>query len=338
MAGDTSILVIDMRCQDKYVQGTIPGAQSFRIDLSIGRKRIMRNSTSSDQQKTITALADFLLLDSSKQLLADMQDVSKVPHLAFIKSESTDNFDEVVFNAISSVRSHASQGGCNLDNCVWIEGGYTEWVRLSLPTEIPTIMSLVPLYPVHALAKEPSCIQHSHAQNSFENPLRIGDIRIAIGSHDIGNDLDNLRLASVSGVLNVNNDPSSPEIIAEFGSRFMHAPMLDSIKENNFLQQLEEIFAFLDSFPAGSLIFVHCYAGISRSVATVMAYYMWNTGCNVQDATTSITSSRPCASPNLAFLGTLMCMYTHMPKDAEARRAHGSLATTISTVRKILKE
>lgn len=52
---------------------------------------------------------------------------------------------------------------------------------------------------------------------------------------------------------------------------------------------------------AGGAVFVHCYAGISRSATIVCAYLMQERGMDLFHALSLIKSKRPVAVPNQGF-------------------------------------
>jgi hypothetical protein len=57
---------------------------------------------------------------------------------------------------------------------------------------------------------------------------------------------------------------------------------------------------------AGRLVFVHCRAGVSRSVMVIAAYLMWRDGCSRDDALHAIRAKRPTIGPNPAFMHLLL--------------------------------
>lgn len=57
---------------------------------------------------------------------------------------------------------------------------------------------------------------------------------------------------------------------------------------------------------AGRPTYVHCAAGISRSVMVATAYFMWRDGISRDDALALIRARRPWIGPNRAFMGLLL--------------------------------
>ena len=60
----------------------------------------------------------------------------------------------------------------------------------------------------------------------------------------------------------------------------------------------------------GGVVFVHCFAGISRSASIVIAYLMQENGLSFEQALKLVKERRPQVSPNLGFCGTLQAFGT----------------------------
>lgn len=56
----------------------------------------------------------------------------------------------------------------------------------------------------------------------------------------------------------------------------------------------------------GSVVFIHCHAGISRSVTITIAYMIKFYKMDLNQAYNFIKSRRPCVAPNLNFMGQLL--------------------------------
>lgn len=67
-----------------------------------------------------------------------------------------------------------------------------------------------------------------------------------------------------------------------------------------------EITRFIDgAIASGGVVFVHCGAGISRSVTAACAYIVWKYRLSAADAIGLVRKARPCASPNDGFVAAL---------------------------------
>ncbi|KAF5843168.1 protein-tyrosine phosphatase-like protein, partial [Dunaliella salina] len=87
-----------------------------------------------------------------------------------------------------------------------------------------------------------------------------------------------------------------------FGVHYIDIPDLPS---SNILEALPGAIKFihkaLTESPDGSRVYVHCMAGVSRSVTIVAAYLMHTQGCNVEQAIQHIRRVRRSANPNDGF-------------------------------------
>jgi dual specificity MAP kinase phosphatase len=91
--------------------------------------------------------------------------------------------------------------------------------------------------------------------------------------------------------------------------------MQDSCKQN-LLEKLPEALRFIDDVrKINGRIFVHCQAGISRSVSVVMAYIIWTQRMESICAFEMISEYRSCAGPNLHFMGQLLIFQKNLPDD-----------------------
>jgi len=55
------------------------------------------------------------------------------------------------------------------------------------------------------------------------------------------------------------------------------------------------------SLAEGGTVFVHCYAGISRSTSCIVAYLMYEYGMSQVQALNLIRQGRPIINPNVGF-------------------------------------
>lgn len=107
----------------------------------------------------------------------------------------------------------------------------------------------------------------------------------------------------------------------------LHLPMDDSPKQSLF-DVLQQALMFIeDARQKSGKIFVHCQAGISRSVAIVMCYLIWvkyassgkDTTKKPSDIVTEIydivRAYRSCAAPNLNFIGQITFFADSLPQN-----------------------
>ena len=135
---------------------------------------------------------------------------------------------------------------------------------------------------------------------------------MAIGSCEDAEDIPQLDKHNITHVLNVTTRPCIEKVVA---SRItMQIPIFDSLSQD-ILQYFQQAFDFIDiarKIPNAKLL-IHCHAGISRSVSFAIAYVMWAEQKSFDDTFALIHKHRPCASPNLNFMGQLMIFGKFLP-------------------------
>jgi protein-tyrosine phosphatase len=73
------------------------------------------------------------------------------------------------------------------------------------------------------------------------------------------------------------------------------------------LAWLRKTVAFIDKQRrAGRTVYVHCFAGVSRSAMVVTAYYMHEKGWTRDEALAFVRTRRPQVRPNPAFMELLL--------------------------------
>ena len=81
-----------------------------------------------------------------------------------------------------------------------------------------------------------------------------------------------------------------------------------------FVQALPRI---ADALAGGRAVLVHCERGASRSVSVVIAHMMSVTrGLTVDAALAHVTRARPCAQPNIGFIGQLRQLQARLAAEA----------------------
>jgi protein-tyrosine phosphatase len=81
---------------------------------------------------------------------------------------------------------------------------------------------------------------------------------------------------------------------------------LDDLPSEDISAFLEEAMQFIDeALHSRKGVLIHCFAGLSRSVAVTMAYLMKNQGLTRDQALARIRETRPAAHPNAGFMNTL---------------------------------
>ena len=87
-----------------------------------------------------------------------------------------------------------------------------------------------------------------------------------------------------------------------------HVINLDDSPDANIYQYLYDAVEFVDEAIAqNGNVFVHCYAGISRSASIVLAYIMAIKKYKLTNALTALQGARPICQPNSGFMFQLKC-------------------------------
>ncbi|KAA3672421.1 dual specificity phosphatase 10 [Paragonimus westermani] len=128
-----------------------------------------------------------------------------------------------------------------------------------------------------------------------------------------------LRHLGITHIVNVSQSvPISFKESAEF--KYPHLPASDTNQENLRLALDRAIVFTNEARESGGIILVHRHAGVSRSVAVVMAYLMfiWP-HFNVVRALNFVHSRRPVAEPSLHFMGQLQSFYNDLRQQPNPR-------------------
>lgn len=151
-------------------------------------------------------------------------------------------------------------------------------------------------------------------------PMSQIDHRLYVGGRKACADLVADNPLGITAVLNVHTDPDEKQVP---GIMYKHVPFDDgyAIPEDKFIVCLGWLKA---RFEEGHVIYVHCAAGISRSV-TILASFMHVMGiADFDDALYRIKQARPVANPAPATLLSAKKMLGVWPYDGsmEAQPEH----------------
>ncbi|XP_061892320.1 dual specificity protein phosphatase 15 [Entelurus aequoreus] len=133
-------------------------------------------------------------------------------------------------------------------------------------------------------------------------PLSIILPRLYLGAES---DVTQDRLASldISYVLSVSRCSPRPPFLP--CSRHLRIPIDDSLRDD-LLPWIPQALRFIDkAMSSGASVLIHCAAGISRSPALAVAYIMYSSGMDLDQAYRFVKERRPAISPNFNFLGQL---------------------------------
>ncbi|KAA3674543.1 dual specificity phosphatase 10 [Paragonimus westermani] len=121
-----------------------------------------------------------------------------------------------------------------------------------------------------------------------------------------------LRRLGITHIVNVSDSVPMPfKGTTEF--KYLHLPASDT-NQQNLRPAFDTAVAFIsEARKSKGIVLVHCQAGVSRSVAVVMAYLMFKwRHFNVVRALDFIHSRRPVAEPNLHFIGQLQSFHDEL--------------------------
>lgn len=130
-----------------------------------------------------------------------------------------------------------------------------------------------------------------------------------LGNARDSQDVDLLRRLQITHIVNVTD--SAPIVTKAMQHvKYLHLPATDTIQQD-LRPAFDCAVQFIENARrSNGVVLVHCLAGVSRSVAVVMAYLLYrNRNFTVLKALEYIQNRRPVAGPNLHFMGQLQCYY-----------------------------
>jgi len=141
-----------------------------------------------------------------------------------------------------------------------------------------------------------------------------------VGSQDAAMNEEALKSKNITHVLNVATGISYAHID---GITFCTIEILD-LPETNLINYFPRIFAFIEKGMTAGGILVHCNAGVSRSVSSIIGYLM-SKGKTYQEAYDLVKKARPSAQPNDGFKKQLMAYeanFQNIPDDLKSKNDH----------------
>ena len=141
----------------------------------------------------------------------------------------------------------------------------------------------------------------------------------------------------ITHVLNLTPSPFHADVTAIATCRCI--PLTDTTSQD-IIEKLPEAIAFIgvwlivtylsdlsaeEARIGGGKVLVHCFAGVSRSAAITIAYFLQAFGMTVEQAYNAIREKRPSISPNLNFMGQLQKFEESLRARSEAVRVDAGL-------------
>ena len=119
--------------------------------------------------------------------------------------------------------------------------------------------------------------------------------KIFLGGVEGVSEYEYFEIENIKNVLSVLNDP--PQIPKEKNIRHKIID-IDDLYSENIIKHFKECIEFIES---SDKIYIHCTCGVSRSATIVLAYLMWKTHSNFNDAYSFVKKIRPEIDPNNGF-------------------------------------
>lgn len=277
------VLLVDCRSTCDYDQGHLQGAISLSFPAILWRRILMQKSRPG-------CLDEFLMCDSKVLVQRHQPNVSVVL------------YDEDTFDINDCPTGNPMRVLCEIlqleqtTRFSFLKGGF-HCVQLQRPELIVSTYRALPPRPAISSAPSPF-----NQDNLFSSLSFIWGF-MAIGSQATAQDLNFLNRENITHVLNLTACDFKPEV---FTSRICMQIKLNDSPAQDILSHIPAAVAFIQSArDCGGRILIHCLAGISRSSAIAIAYIMWHGHHTFPEAYDIVRTHRPCASPNLNFMGQL---------------------------------
>ncbi|VDP76290.1 unnamed protein product [Echinostoma caproni] len=133
-----------------------------------------------------------------------------------------------------------------------------------------------------------------------------------LGNARDAQNLDLLRRVGITHIINVTETVPMP-FKRPVPFTYLHLPASDTINQD-LRPAFDRAVQFIDEArKRNGIVLVHCQAGVSRSVAIVMAYLIHSAKkYTVLNALEFVQNQRPVAGPNLHFMGQLQRYYNEL--------------------------
>ncbi|THD18107.1 Dual specificity protein phosphatase 10 [Fasciola hepatica] len=135
---------------------------------------------------------------------------------------------------------------------------------------------------------------------------------LIIGNARDAQNLELLRRVGITHIINVTETVPLP-FKRSVPFIYLHLPASDTTNQD-LRPSFDRAVQFIDEArKRNGIVLVHCQAGVSRSVAIVMAYLIHSTKkYTVLNALEFVQNQRPVAGPNLHFMGQLQRYYNEL--------------------------
>jgi protein-tyrosine phosphatase len=122
--------------------------------------------------------------------------------------------------------------------------------------------------------------------------------KIYLGNEETGKNLEILNNLGITHILICGVD-----LYKFFPEKFVyHIVEIEDHPNENILNHLSKCLKFIQS---AKKVYVHCWAGVSRSASIVIAYLIWSKKTSFEQAFEEVQFKRECINPNEGFIDQL---------------------------------
>ncbi|EME27488.1 dual specificity phosphatase [Galdieria sulphuraria] len=246
-------LIVDLRCSQLYSLGHIKGSRN----LPLNKKKLLN-----------VQLSELYLHKCLRKLSKFINERLKKKQVCYIVLYDHSSTETTVWNPIWKLHNRCQQQmfqGCSF---FVLNGGFSLFSNL-YPRHTVSCQVIECSRKTQALIPLLRC---SVFQDSF--PCKILSF-VYLGNERNASDRDALDLLGITHILIVGE-----ELVAHFPGIYEYKQlMIRDLETQDLHPFLDEAIAFIEKVKLSGRILVHCYAGVSRSAAVVLAYliYLGNT-------------------------------------------------------------
>ncbi|KAG6457756.1 dual specificity protein phosphatase MPK-4 [Manduca sexta] len=167
------------------------------------------------------------------------------------------------------------------------------------------------------MAKQIADVQIHASENEdlLEDNLDVSvdliDDGLYLGNLACARDEETIKKLGITHILTVDVVPLPRTILERLKVNFKYVKMADVPKED-LISHLPETNVYIkEAIKNGGTVLVHCYFGVSRSAAIVIAYIMDKYCLCYEDAYNIVKCKRRCIGPNIGFMAQLK-LFGHM--------------------------
>ena len=132
--------------------------------------------------------------------------------------------------------------------------------------------------------------------------------KIFLGNEEGAKNIEQLKFRGISHILICGVD-----LIKFYPEEFIYYTIeIEDSPDENILKHFSKTLKFIQS---AKKIYVHCWAGVSRSASFVIAYLIWQKKISFEQAFEEVKLKRNCINPNEGFIKQLNTFYNLLVKN-----------------------